>query len=549
MDATDGSATVQKNIGTFVGATTFFREGIFVPQGSMIRVRGMTGPVKVRLHIQFLNNARDLAKVLEAICCIERPIVPPSDAVCCFVYRPGEPNPQGNVFADFATLALILAALDGPKTVQIDDSLVSPVPIPSGAFDLNDSTLTAFGPGSGPGGSVLVDIADGCTLANVVEITGELLMRSLSSSPVILLGDDDTLRVSTNAALASGPGAAPLVDVSTPSADATLELFGGRLRFLGAPPVGVSGASGTLGIAVKAGGRVNSNTLLNIAGTTITVGMDNDSVEGPSQTQRVSRTQTNIAGTIAYRYIDPNETPFRTGIAAPTVGWHVMTGNVTIPLATLQAGPIYLVNTTNTTRTVSPSGGDTINGSTAPLSIEPGSSVALKSDGASAWQAYFLRGPAVGNMAFTGNLGGVNTVIPAAGTFVPIGNGAPAHPLFVANPNNLLFTLLGATTAAQVLRYDGVEPVRLCIRGSISVQDPLFTAEGFALRLLQNGAPIPNASMDGQTGGLITSAGNIYVEALVTAANLDLFTMQLANLTSAQNLNVSSAVFTVGAAA
>ena len=71
VDATDGTTTVQKNIGTFVGDTTFFREGIFVPQGSMIRVRGMTGPVKVRLHIQFLNNAKDLAAVLQAICCIE----------------------------------------------------------------------------------------------------------------------------------------------------------------------------------------------------------------------------------------------------------------------------------------------------------------------------------------------------------------------------------------------------------------------------------------------------------------------------------------------
>ncbi len=71
VDATDGTATVQKPIGTFVGDTDFYREGIFVPQGSMIRVRGMTGPVKVRLHIQFLNNAQDLAKVLAAICCLE----------------------------------------------------------------------------------------------------------------------------------------------------------------------------------------------------------------------------------------------------------------------------------------------------------------------------------------------------------------------------------------------------------------------------------------------------------------------------------------------
>ncbi len=71
VDAVDGTPRVQKAVGTFIGDTEFYREGIFVPQGSMIRVRGMTGPVKVRLHIQFLNNARDIAKVLAAICCIE----------------------------------------------------------------------------------------------------------------------------------------------------------------------------------------------------------------------------------------------------------------------------------------------------------------------------------------------------------------------------------------------------------------------------------------------------------------------------------------------
>ena len=73
VDAVSGTPRVQKNIGTFVGATEFFHEGIFVPQGSMIRVRGMSGIVKVRLHIQLLNTAQDLARVLSASCCIDSP--------------------------------------------------------------------------------------------------------------------------------------------------------------------------------------------------------------------------------------------------------------------------------------------------------------------------------------------------------------------------------------------------------------------------------------------------------------------------------------------
>lgn len=77
VDAIEGTV-VQKNLGTFVGETSFFREAIFVPQGSMIRVRGLFGssgsPIKVRLHVQFLENARDLAAAFEAQSAVESAI-------------------------------------------------------------------------------------------------------------------------------------------------------------------------------------------------------------------------------------------------------------------------------------------------------------------------------------------------------------------------------------------------------------------------------------------------------------------------------------------
>lgn len=69
VDAIEGTS-VQKNLGTFVGETKFFREAIFLPQGSMIRVRGLSGssasPIKVRLHVQLLEDAQDIAAAFEA---------------------------------------------------------------------------------------------------------------------------------------------------------------------------------------------------------------------------------------------------------------------------------------------------------------------------------------------------------------------------------------------------------------------------------------------------------------------------------------------------
>lgn len=155
----------------------------------------------------------------------------------------------------------------------------------------------------------------------------------------------------------------------------------------------------------------------------------------------------------------------------------------------------------------------------------------------------------IGNMAMTGNLGGVETVNPGAGTFVRVGSGnAGTHPVFVANPNNKDFVLVGATAPTQELRYTGKKPFKLCIRGMLALQDQAIGAEGFAIRLLQNGVPVANTTLEGQTGGLITSAGFIASESVVQAQPNDVFTIEFANITGGANLTVSGALLTVGSA-
>jgi hypothetical protein len=77
VDAVDGTPVVQENIGTFVGSTTFYRKAIFVPQGSMLRVRGMSGsladPIKVRYNVEYLNTPIAVARALQAVSQIESP--------------------------------------------------------------------------------------------------------------------------------------------------------------------------------------------------------------------------------------------------------------------------------------------------------------------------------------------------------------------------------------------------------------------------------------------------------------------------------------------
>ena len=155
-----------------------------------------------------------------------------------------------------------------------------------------------------------------------------------------------------------------------------------------------------------------------------------------------------------------------------------------------------------------------------------------------------------GNMAFTGNLGGVATIIPGAGTFVPIGNGLGAgHPSYVANPNNSLFSVQGGPDAEnQVLRYDGTEMLCICARASVSAQDPALGAEGFAIQIIKNGVPQFPTSMEGQTGGLVTTAGNIYTETIIDISPGEVLQLLIANLTSPANLIFSSGLLSSGPA-
>lgn len=57
-----------------------------------------------------------------------------------FVFRPGGVQ-SANVFTSWATLMAAVSAVQGPTTVQIDDSIVSPAVVPAGTWNLSNVTL------------------------------------------------------------------------------------------------------------------------------------------------------------------------------------------------------------------------------------------------------------------------------------------------------------------------------------------------------------------------------------------------------------------------
>lgn len=73
VDAVTGTITVQEEVATFVGSMTFYRrKGILIPQGSLLRLRGMPGsaaaPIKVRITLESIDSLEDLALVQKVLC-------------------------------------------------------------------------------------------------------------------------------------------------------------------------------------------------------------------------------------------------------------------------------------------------------------------------------------------------------------------------------------------------------------------------------------------------------------------------------------------------
>jgi hypothetical protein len=102
------------------------------------------------------------------------------------VYRPGEPNPGGNVFATWAGVYAASSAIQGQHVIQIDDTLVSPATVPAGTYDLYDVILAgSLSKFNATGTLAVLEFEDGASVTNLTQITDFLDVVSASTSPVL----------------------------------------------------------------------------------------------------------------------------------------------------------------------------------------------------------------------------------------------------------------------------------------------------------------------------------------------------------------------------
>lgn len=153
-----------------------------------------------------------------------------------------------------------------------------------------------------------------------------------------------------------------------------------------------------------------------------------------------------------------------------------------------------------------------------------------------------------GNMGIPSNPTSLLTVIPAANTFVPIGNGTPTHPAYVLDPASARVRLNPApppTPQAQLttLEYIGVESSNTTVFGSMSVSSNALGGKrlsGRVVRIPFDGSPdVPlSPTFESNTGGLLNSAGSLSFQVSTLLFPGDRLRLEIANNTDADDLIV-----------
>jgi len=156
-------------------------------------------------------------------------------------------------------------AIEGPTFIEVDDSIVSPAPVPAGAYDLSDTTVQ--GDRSRSTSLTLLEFQEGATLTVFPPRSVAMRYATVSSAPVFVsnvpVGPGPVLKLD-DASLQSEAGAAPLIRVDA----GTINVFcqGGGLA-LSNPVIDLAVAGALLNLTADWSAVVLQDTVSGVAGT------------------------------------------------------------------------------------------------------------------------------------------------------------------------------------------------------------------------------------------------------------------------------------------
>jgi hypothetical protein len=217
----------------------------------------------------------------------------------CFVFRPGDPaGARENVYTDWPTLMAAVGNVQGCKTIEVDDSIVSPAIVPAGIWNVDDVLITSFIP-------VLpaflpfsvLEFSDGASL--VTPATGVWQFANINlrngaaatGSPIVMASFVSLVTMQTvNAASLS---ASPLIDQTGLIALVELRRFS-RINTVGFSPTPVralaANGAGLLLVVTQDGSQVEDDAILSDVLTNLILGAPQYNLFG---------NQPNITGSLA----------------------------------------------------------------------------------------------------------------------------------------------------------------------------------------------------------------------------------------------------------
>jgi len=314
-----------------------------------------------------------------------------------FVFRPGAISPlASNVFNDWALLMAAVDAKQGLRTIEFDDSIVSPCVIPAGTWDMSgvtwSGTLNVFSP------DIMVRVLEGAIFLKFRNISGAIALEFTGTTPPVSdfnTGEEAIIFIQ-GASTLECTGAGPFVRNSTPGATAIIAVYQYGKLLTGFTPAFDIADPGAIGrLTAFNVGNIQPNTVSSVVGSTLTkviaassafIDQDQPAVLGNVADNNLSIQRLTPSGvvTAGIYFAQHNE----------LVRCDLSTGGITVTLpSAINARGMWVVvknidpNPEADNITVVPLPGDTVDGNVAVMFNSPRQSNTYVSDGISDWLA------------------------------------------------------------------------------------------------------------------------------------------------------------------
>lgn len=181
------------------------------------------------------------------------------------VFAPGHPNPPAGTYTTWATAFAAAQAIVGvPVWLEVDDTY-GPCSVPAGTYDFR-LNIWLHAPLLGSPSRVL-ELADGVVFQNLQYVQGSVLLRSLSTSPIVEVVNGTNIFAMTFNAGVEAQGTAPFFRPGLNGFQVVAVQGGSELRAGAQPAIELGDPTATALLPVSQSGVVQDSAIAGAAGT------------------------------------------------------------------------------------------------------------------------------------------------------------------------------------------------------------------------------------------------------------------------------------------